>query len=125
MQPRSPIRGIQLNLGSIPDSIRTDAILKSGMTVGLRQRFRSISTRRTTEEVSSTLQSFKAKRVEDIETILNRVVRANCCLQNVNPEQFEVMQRAVGDGSEYMKHPNKKAFRIRLKFLNNNFLQNV
>lgn len=35
------------------------------------------------------------------------------------------MRRAVGDGSEYLQTPSKKALRIRLKFLNNKFLQNV
>lgn len=35
------------------------------------------------------------------------------------------MKKAVGDGSEYLKMPSRKAFRIRLKFLHNNFLQGV
>ena len=35
------------------------------------------------------------------------------------------MKRAVGDGSEYFQMPSRKAFRIRLKFLTNNFLQGV
>ena len=35
------------------------------------------------------------------------------------------MSRAVGDGTEYYHNPSHKAFRIRLKFLNNNFLQGV
>ena len=68
------------------------------------------------------LNSVQAKKVEDISTILNRVVRTNCCLKPQNPEEFEVMKRAVGDGSEYFQMPSKKAFRIRLKFLNNNFI---
>ena len=59
----------------------------------------------------------KAKRVEDITTILNRVVRANCCLKPQHPEEFDVMKKAVGDGSEYFHKPSRKAFRIRLKFL--------
>ena len=29
----------------------------------------------------------------------------------------------MGDGSEYFDNPSSKAFRVRLKFLNNNFLQ--
>ena len=35
------------------------------------------------------------------------------------------MSRAVGDGTEYYQTPSRKAFRIRLKFLNNSFLQGV
>ena len=31
----------------------------------------------------------------------------------------------MGDGSEYFDNPSSKAFRVRLKFLNNNFLQGV
>lgn len=57
--------------------------------------------------------------------ILNRVVRANCCLLPQNPEDFNVLSKAVGDGSEYYKMPYQKAFRIRHKFLSNNFLQGV
>ena len=68
------------------------------------------------------LSSHRTKRIEDITTIINRVVRAGCCLKPKNPEQFEVMKKAVGDGSEYFQMPIKKAFRIRLKFLNNNFI---
>ena len=36
-----------------------------------------------------------------------------------------MMRKVVGDGSDYYQSPHKKAFRIRLKFLNNNFLQGV
>ena len=36
-----------------------------------------------------------------------------------------MMMKVVGDGTDYYQSPNKKAFRIRLKFLNNNFLQGV
>ena len=57
--------------------------------------------------------------------ILNRVVRANCCLLPQNPEDINVLSKAVGDGSEYFTTPHSKAYRIRLKFLNNNFMQGV
>ena len=40
----------------------------------------------------------KEKRIEDVYTILNRVERANCCLQPKYPERFDVMAKAVGDG---------------------------
>ena len=40
------VKNKQLNLSSIPDSIRTQAIFHSGVTVGPRKRFRSISTQR-------------------------------------------------------------------------------
>ena len=101
MQYKSPLRGKPLNLASIPDSIRTDAIINTSLTVGPRQKFRSISTKRGTE-TDSRMSSLKAKKIEDIETILNRVIRAKCCLQPQNPEQVEVMTRAVGDGSDYI-----------------------
>ena len=67
----------------------------------------------------------KAKKIEDVGIILNRVVRAKCCLQPQNPERMNVMMRAVGDGSDYMQFPKWKAARIRYKFLSNNFLQGV
>lgn len=93
------IRSKELNLASIPDSIRTEAILNTSATVGPKTKFRSISTRRMTE--MEPLSSHRTKRIEDITTIINRVVRAGCCLKPKNPEQFEVMKKAVGDGSEY------------------------
>ena len=67
----------------------------------------------------------KAKKVEDVGTILNRVVRANCCLQPMYPERMEVMARAVGDGSDYVQNPLCRAHYIRYKFLQKNFLQDV
>jgi len=54
--------------------------------------------------------------------IVDRVTRANCCLQPENPEQTEVLKRAVGDGSEYLSKPAANAHRIRLKLLNNKFM---
>ena len=89
--------------------------------MGPRRRFRSISNRRDTE----INHSHKAKRIEEIPVILNRVVRANCCLEPQNPESIHVLSSVVGDGSEYFDDPSTKSFRIRLKFLNNNFLQGV
>ena len=65
------------------------------------------------------------KRIEEIEVILNRVVRANCCLLPSRPEKFETLVQAVGDGSDLFRDPSSKISRIRLKFLNNNFLQDV
>ena len=67
----------------------------------------------------------KEKRIEDVYTILNRVERANCCLQPKYPERFDVMAKAVGDGSEYFQNPTSRAHYIRYKFLQNNFLQGV
>lgn len=60
--------------------------------------------------------------MEEIKTIVNRVVRAKCCLRPQNPEEHLTLTNAVGDGSEYYEKPFQKAFRIRLKFLNNKFL---
>ena len=77
-QQLAPIPTIHMNLlEAIPEQIRTQALFKSGGTVAPRRRLRSISTRRATELD----RSHKAKKVEDISTILNRVVRANCCLE--------------------------------------------
>ena len=67
------IRSKELNLASIPDSIRTEAILNTSATVGPKTKFRSISTRRMTE--MEPLSSHRTKRIEDITTIINRVVR--------------------------------------------------
>ena len=44
--------------------------------MGPRRKFLSISTQRNTE-ANATL---KPKKIEDVATILNRVVRADCCL---------------------------------------------
>ena len=62
--------------------------------------------------------------MEDVNVIVNRVVRANCCLQPQNPEELRIMQKAVGSHVDYFSNPTK-AMRIRLKFLHNNFLQGV
>lgn len=111
-----PLKVSHLNLASIPDSIRTDALINTTPSVGPQKKFRSITSRRATD--SGFRHSSVPKRVEDIETILNRVVRAKCCLVNQYPEQPDVMKRAVGDSSaEYLKAPGRKALRIRLKFL--------
>ena len=67
----------------------------------------------------------KAKKIEDISVILNRIERANCCLKPQNPEDIDTLTKAVGDGSEYIAKPYQKAFRVRHKLLNNAFLQNV
>ena len=65
------------------------------------------------------------KRIEEIEVILNRIVRAGCCLTNQYPERFETLVNAVGDGTDLFRDPSSKISRIRLKFLQNNFLQTV
>ena len=120
----SPLRATNLNISSIPDSIRTGALINTTASVGPRQKFRSIMTsRRRTEP--SLVSLVKPKRVENIETILNRVIRANCCLKPAHPEPYDVMQRAVGDTSELTRKPFRKSLRIRRKFLNNQFLQNI
>ena len=98
------VKNKQLNLSSIPDSIRTQAIFRSGVTVGPRKRFRSISNQR--QHAPELDSAHKAKKIEDISVILNRVVRANCCLQPQNPENINVLSKAVGDGSEYFTTPS-------------------
>ena len=119
----APLKATTMNLASIPDSIRTDALINTTPSVGPQKRLRSISTRRHSETIYG---QFKPKKVEDIEVILNRVVRAKCCLVNQQPEQDDVMKRAVGDSSaDFMRAPGRKALRIRLKFLQNQFLQNT
>ena len=100
LQLRTPIQTKPLNLSSIPDSIRTEAIINCNTSVGPKQKFRSISTHRNSE-IGDVNNSFKAKKVEDISTIINRVVRKNCCLKPQNPEDVEMMRRVVGDGSDY------------------------
>lgn len=57
--------------------------------------------------------------------ILNRVGRAKCCLKPQNPEARSTLENAVGDGSDYYYRPSHKASKVRYKFLQNNFLQNV
>ena len=43
----------------------------------------------------------RAKKIEDIGTIINRVVRAGCCLEPQQPEDVGVMINMLGDGSDY------------------------
>ena len=52
-------------------------------------------------------------------------MRANCCLEPQQPEQHSVLSQAVGDVLEWRSNPNIKAYRIRNKFLSNNFLQGI
>ena len=118
----SPSRSKQLSMSTIPEAIRSNALINTVAIVGPRNKFNNISTRRASEPP----ELLKRKRVENIETILNRVVRAKCCLANQHPEQHSVIQRAVGDSSaDYVRSPGRKAFRIRLKFLQNQFLQDT
>ena len=51
-------------------------------------RFRNLSERRGTEIITPKNNN---KRIEEIDEILNRVVRANCCLVNKSPEKFETL----------------------------------
>ena len=67
----------------------------------------------------------RTKRIEETKQIVDRVMRANCCLQPSSPESREVLSQAVGDVNEWRNNPNLKAYRIRHKFLSNNFLQGV
>ena len=60
---------------------------------------KSISTSRASPQLE---KSIKPKKVEEVPIILNRVIRAKCCLEPQNPEDLAVIQRAVGDGSEYV-----------------------
>ena len=99
-----------LNLSSIPDSIKTKSIYIEQTTFGPRPRDPS---------------SPPKKKIEHVNVIMNRVVRAKCCLKPQRPEDFAVLTKAVGDGSQYIANPQQKAFRIRNKFLNNKFCQGV
>ena len=112
----SPYAGRILNLSAIPSAIKVEGILKSANDMGLapppKKRQNQFTQRRFTTDGSQ----LKAKKIEDPAVIIDRVVRANCCLQPQNPESTRIMEKAVGNYDEYAKNPTK-AMRIRVKFL--------
>ena len=119
----SPYAGKILNLSAIPSAIKVEGILKSAndnaFAPPLKKKQNQFNSRRLTEG-----SQLKAKKVEDTAVIIDRVVRANCCLLPQNPESTRIMAKAVGNFDEYVKNPTK-AMRIRVKFMQNNFLQGV
>ena len=108
-----------VSYSTIPDFIKEEAILKTEQSQGTLPVSLALKKKRDKSLLSMTRQKTppKAKKIEDIGTILNRVERANCCLQPRHPERLDVMARAVGDGSEYVQNPMSRAHYIRYKFL--------
>ena len=131
---KTPITSRVLNLETIPDMVRVGAVFDYGSTMGPKDTkadkpktfsLPMDSVRKRQQIVGNLSPPRKPKKIENLPKILDRVVRANCCLEPESPEKKSVMEKAVGDGSDFYNNPAHRAYRIRNKFLKSNFLQDV
>ena len=52
----------------------------------------------------------EAKKIEETDVIKNRVIRAGCCLKPKQPEDLNVLARALGDYNQFFANPGQKAY---------------